>query len=99
MRRCGARSASCVTAWEEVSEVRDAASRAGVRVAGEGEASSESRGRSGGAGGWTWKKSLRREDSRARGKDPLMGSLPCERTGECTVPEGTLEARGLDARV
>ena len=27
--------ASCVTAWEEVSEVRDAASRAGVRVAGE----------------------------------------------------------------
>jgi hypothetical protein len=23
-----------------------------------------------------------------------MGSLPCERTGECTVPEGTLEARG-----
>ena len=35
----GARSASCVTAWEEVSEVRDAASRAGVRVAGEGEAS------------------------------------------------------------
>ena len=91
----GARSASCVTAWEEVSEVRDAASRAGVRVAGEGEASRASREGAATSPAEELEKKARAREIRERlNKDPLMGSLPCERTGECTVPEGTLEARG-----
>jgi hypothetical protein len=90
----GTASASCVTAWEEVAEVRDAASRAGVRTRGEGEDLDLN------ARGKTTKaeeaaKRAKAKEMRERlAKDPLMGSLPCRGLGECTVAEGTLEARG-----
>ena len=87
----GDASAECATAWETVGEVRDAASRAGV---------------SSGTGtsrvGMTKTSEEDEEERRAKAaamretlsRDPLMGSLPCSHTGECTVAEGTLEARG-----
>ena len=92
----GGRSATCVSAWEEVSEVRDAASRAGVVVAGMGEESRANGARAASSSAETSEeqKAREREFRERLRKDPLMGSLPCERTGECTVPEGTLEARG-----
>jgi len=92
----GGRSATCVSAWEEVSEVRDAASRAGVVVAGIGEESRANGARASSSSAATSEeqKAREREFRERLRKDPLMGSLPCERTGECTVPEGTLEARG-----
>jgi len=92
----GGRSATCVSAWEEVSEVRDAASRAGVVVAGMGEGSRANGARPSSSSEETSEeqKAREREFRERLRKDPLMGSLPCERTGECTVPEGTLEARG-----
>jgi hypothetical protein len=85
-----------VLAWEEVSEVRDAASRAGVVVAGMGEGSRANGARPSSSSEETSEeqKAREREFRERLRKDPLMGSLPCERTGECTVPEGTLEARG-----
>jgi hypothetical protein len=98
----GKESAACVLAWEEVSEVRDAASRAGAS----GMAPSEGGGMFGQAK--TTKQSTSSaasEENETRlaeakamrerlSKDPLMGSLPCQGVGECTVAEGTLEARG-----
>ena len=91
----GGASAECATAWETVGEVRDAASRAGVSSqSGVGTASSRV--------GTTKTSEEDEEERRAKAaamretlsRDPLMGSLPCSHTGECTVAEGTLEARG-----
>lgn len=88
----GDASAECATAWETVGEVRDAASRAGVSHS----AGTASR------FGATKESEEDEEERRAKAaamretlsRDPLMGSLPCSHTGECTVAEGTLEARG-----
>lgn len=87
----GDASAECATAWETVGEVRDAASRAGV-----------SSGTGASRVGTTKTSEEDEEERRAKAaamretlsRDPLMGSLPCSHTGECTVAEGTLEARG-----
>ena len=88
----GHASAECATAWETVGEVRDAASRAGVSHG----AGTASRIRT------TNPSKEDEEERRAKAaamretlsRDPLMGSLPCSHMGECTVAEGTLEARG-----
>ena len=91
----GTASASCVTAWEEVAEVRDAASRAGVRTRGEGEdLDSNARAKTTTAEEEAAKREKAKEMRERLAKDPLMGSLPCRGLGECTVAEGTLEARG-----
>ena len=88
----GERSGACVTAWEEVSEVRDAAARAGVRtthrtsVGGGVEEDAAAR------------EAKAREMRERLRRDPLLGATPCSHMGECTVAEGTLEARGRFAR-
>ena len=95
----GKESTACVLAWEEVSEVRDAASRAGAS----GMAPSEGGGMFGQAKTSTSSEASEEKETRLAeakamrerlSKDPLMGSLPCQGVGECTVAEGTLEARG-----
>lgn len=92
----GDASAECATAWETVGEVRDAASRAGVSSQSGSGATLSSK------VGTTETSEEDEEERRAKAaamretlsRDPLMGSLPCSHTGECTVAEGTLEARG-----
>jgi hypothetical protein len=97
----GKESTACLTAWEEVSEVRDAASRAGAS----GMAPNEGGGMFGNTDAKATRTPRGEEDEAERlrkakamreqlAKDPLMGSLPCQGVGECTVAEGTLEARG-----
>ena len=90
----GDASAECATAWETVGEVRDAASRAGVSSQSGTTLSSR----------FSTNEASEEDEEERRAKaaamretlsrDPLMGSLPCSHTGECTVAEGTLEARG-----
>lgn len=90
----GDASVECATAWETVGEVRDAASRAGVSSQSGATLSSR----------FSTNEASEEDEEERRAKaaamretlsrDPLMGSLPCSHTGECTVAEGTLEARG-----
>ena len=93
------RANACVEAWEEVNEIRDAANRAGVGAMGGMDSGGWARRDDAEARGDDATRRAEAAEMRARlRKDPLMGAQPCSRLGECTVAEGTLEARGRFAR-